>query len=187
MLTATLLCMLHASPSIQPAFLNDSAPRRARLVRDETEGPILNYEGWSRAQLRVEYERIEKIRPGVFLPVTMIIVGLSGGAISGIVLASQLTSFFGVVVMVAAGLTVGIVIGVGLAIIGTILLVRLSPERRALGKQLDEIEAMDRELYRRSRNNCPEVPSGPGEPSQLQQFQPQVMAPSSYPITLAVF
>ena len=196
MVTAMLLLMLHGTPHVRPALGIGDATRRMRLVEDIHAPDTTEYESWSRVQLRDEYDRLEAARPGVLLPVLMIAVGATGAAFTGIGLASALSSFFGVAVGVAVVLSVAIVICVGLAILGTIFLVRLTPERRAMGKQMDAIEEVYRNgawIKRPGQRPCPEVPDSdaPGEPPARHPpppsgMPPQVLAPG-HPITLAVF
>ncbi len=153
--------------------------RHVRLVVDE--GPLVTagYEGLTRAQLRVEYERIESLRPGIFLPIALLSVGAGGAALAMVVLMTGLNSFVGLSVVVAVTLAIGSVIGLGAAILGVILLVRSAPTRRTLGKQMDDIEAVTRDR----RISPPEQPC----PGQAPATYPwQVKAPASS-ITLAVF
>ena len=190
MLAATLLLMLHATPDATAGFLAEGAPRRIRLIVDEgTVGAMPDYENWTRGQLRGEYDRLETNRPGIFLPVLLIAGGLSGAAISGIWLAAALSSFFGVAVYVAVALTVAIVVFVGLVVIGAIQIYRNFPERRAMGKQMDEIEAVYRDRRcgnKPSQRPCPADPDSAPEPNLPAGYPPQVMG-QTLPIQLAVF
>ena len=190
MLAATLMLLLHATPDPAAGFLAEGSPRRIRLIVDETPGGSTpDYENWTRGQLRTEYDRLEKIRPGVFLPAVMIAGGAGGAAISGIWLAAAVSSFFGIAVYLAVVLTVAIVVCVGLVVIGSILLYRTAPDREAIGKQLNQIEAVykDRRCGTKpSQRPCPVEPDAAPQPPVPGGFFQQVMGPT-LPITLARF
>jgi uncharacterized membrane protein (DUF485 family) len=193
MLAATLMVMLQATPDVSPAFLTEGMPRRARLVADDSgAAPIPNYERYTRAELEAEYDLLEARRPRVAIPAGLIGLGATGAVISGIALFASLSSFFGIAVYAAITLTVAIVIGVGLVAIGIILIARTANERRTLGKRMDAIESAFREGRCRSvegQRPCDADPNGPPPPTQQSPsfIPPQVRAPSSHPITLAVF
>ena len=199
MLTATVLLMLHVTPTRSAILLGD-APRRIRLVElEEPAAASPNYESWTGARLRGEYDRLEEIRPGIALPATMTMVGATGAGVASLAFGSAASNFFGVEFAVAVAFSITIIVCVGLAIVGIILLVRLMPERRAIGKQLDAIEEVYRAgLWRNSPGRpCPQGPEQPylqppgGPPPTVppvpEYHSPSVMTPSGYPITLAVF
>ena len=191
MLTTALVLMLSAAPDLSSAFFNAGAPRRIRLVDDAPLAPPADYSSWSRRQLQQEYERIEGIRPGLGLPIGLI----AGGGGAG--LAGLYALFFSLLASSSSALPftivfgVAVVAGVGVAILGIIVLVRLLPERRALGNQLDEVEE---QLRSRGEENEPRRPPR-GRPDELDVPPPppppalpppQVSLPE-FPITLARF
>ncbi len=178
MVTATLLLILQATPDATPGLLAGASPRSIRLVQTPAQTDASpSYETWTRSQLRNEYDRLEGLRPGIFLEVSLISVGLAGAGISAAALVVVLNSFFGVDAALAIGLALGIVTGIGMAIIGVILLVRLSAERNAIGRQMDEID----EVYRSGPRWSP-------QPRPCTDLPPsQVLAPTSRLITVAVF
>ena len=182
MMISSLLLVLHLVPASSGAtFLTRDAPRNIHLVEADV-GSAGRYQGWSPTRLQEEYERIEALRPGLFIPLGLILFGGTGLGISLAALASELSSFFGIAIGVAIGLTMSIVICVGLVVIGTILVVRSYPERRTLGRQLDAIDEARPGAWLNRNNPCREPPTVPA-PGALP---PQVMGPAT-PFTLAVF
>ena len=185
MLTATLLTLLCAVPEVPSGFLGDSAPRRIRLVADTQDAPASAYQGWSRQQLRVEYDRLDALRPKLFWPITFVIVGGTGLVFTALGLAVGLSSFFGLSVVVAVVLAIAVVVSAGLVAWGTILLVRGVPERREIGTQLDLIQGAYDDLSPYNPRNMPAPSPCPSDiPVDLA---PQVRFGPTYPITLAVF
>src|SRR5438552_3233808 len=129
MLTATVLLLLQATPEFVPAHLTDDRPRKIRLIA--LEGERTNYDGWSRGQLRDEYDRLEAERPGIGLPITSMAVGGGLAALSALSEIGYLGAFFppiGWIVFFA----VAIVVGVGLVALGAILMYQRVPARRAM-------------------------------------------------------
>lgn len=189
MLCATLALMLHSLP-VAPAFLTGDVPTRVRLV-DVAEDPTPNYETWTRVQLRTEYDRLDDLRPGIGIPLTLILGGVTGTAITSIWFVSAATAFFGIEVTLAAALGISIVIFAGLAVVGTILLVRLWPERKAINHQMDTIEDIYRAGFWRSpQKPCPETPGPVGPPPTVPpvpEYRPSQVGVPAIPITVATF
>jgi hypothetical protein len=195
MLISALLLTLASAPVIEPAFLLDPAARKIRLIalEDPTE-----YEGWSRPKLRDEYDRIENERPSIAPPVVMMVGGTTAGLIATAYLVSELSQFFGTSVAVVAGLSVIMIVGFGVAIIGTILLVRMYSEWRSMGHQLDRIEAAYKQTFYNQQPGlqqqpqyrpCPE-PIGPPPvvlPPPDYHPSPSSMNVEPLPVTVAVF
>ncbi len=178
MLTVALALMLHGLP-VEPAYLSGDVHSRVRLV-DALGEPLPNYETWSRNQLREEYDKLDELRPGIAWQLTMMLGGTTGAAICGIWLGSSLSSFFGIEVALLVGLSVAIIVFAGVAILGTILLVRLWPERKAVGARMDAIEGVYRAGYWRGQQRpCPETPA-PREP-QFDGPGPTVPPPPRVP------
>jgi hypothetical protein len=194
MLTTALLLML-ASSDVKPAFLTGNlhgAPSRIRLVEDDT-AAMPDYSGWSRLQLRQEYNRLDEARPGLGMPIALM---ASGGGV-------LLVGLYGLLVSaLAVGLGVGAVsaeiifavlsiVGAGLLILGGITLARTLPERRWIGLQLDEIDqrlktAEENRTPGRVPGSDPVGPPPPPFPGPAAMPPSQVMAPQ-FPITLARF
>src|SRR4051794_7572409 len=82
MVTATLILICTASAPAHATFLTDDTPRRIRLVDDPAVAPVPNYDGWTKNQLRDEYDRLEGERPGLGLYIGMI-AGGGGAAVLG--------------------------------------------------------------------------------------------------------
>ncbi len=149
MLTTALLLMF-ASTDDQPAFLAAGSPRTVRLVVDEAAPPsnLPSYAGWSKGQLRQEYERLKETRPGIGLPIGL--MGGGGGALTvalylvglGVIASGALTTsslpFLVLFGIVGTG-------GAAMVIIGGILLARALPERRIYNAQMDEVDRLSKE------------------------------------------
>lgn len=150
MLTPALLLVLSAG-DVQPAFLTDGAPRAVRLVADEPVEPgaeAPDYSSWSRLQLKEEYSRLETLRPGIGLPITLMAVG--GGVLAYSIflgISSANSGGFGIqpitILLAIAGIG-----GAATLVIGGIVLFRRLPDRRLYGKQLDEVERLSKERQR---------------------------------------
>ena len=193
MLTTTALLFVLAA---QPAFLSDGTPRTVRLAADAplVEAPP-DYRGWSKAQLRVEYDRLAATRPGIGLPIALMATG--GGTF--------LTAFY--IFLLAGGLSGGpgaigaiillAVVGTvaaGMIIIGGIVLSRALPDRRAIGQQMDAVEKLasereDRE-ERQRENAAPPVYEEPpiiGPPPEGPPPLPLPPMPQSSILTVPIF
>lgn len=176
MMPSALSLLLSVAVQAQPAFLADGAPRAVRLVADDEPEPARrpSYAGWSRGQLRAEYQRLADLRPGIGMPIALMAVGGAGLAFSALVLLAGLSG--GRVTNAAVPvLVVFSVVGVGggaLLIIGGVVLFRALPARRSYGEQLD---AVDR-LLQALPDDAREQPERP--PERLQQYdEPPIIGP----------
>lgn len=198
MLTTALLVMFAA----HPALLSEGAPRAARLVAAVPLAPpssdLPTYEGWTKAQLRQEYERLKETRPGIALPITL--MGSGGGAL----ILSLYVLFFGVLASngftsaAVPFLAVFGVMGTGgaaMLIIGGILLSRALPDRRIFGAQMNEVDRLikegddppglpDQRQYVPPPDMMGPPPEGP-PPPPLPPYTPQ--ASLTFPLIFARF
>jgi hypothetical protein len=142
------------------------------------------YDGWTKAQLEAEVERLEDLRPSKVGPVIMVI---TGAVVGGFDLAVFLLGGFLVTIVggsfdtgTIAGMSVFGVIAVGLLIVGGILLKRISAERSEYDRQIAEVTAAIERLVTPAPMEPP-----PNVPPAMPHF-PQVMAPSAPTITLTL-
>ena len=135
----TALLLMLAAADASPAFLQEGAPRAIRLV-NLGDPALPDYSGWTARQLRVEYERLADLRPGVALPAFLIQAGLTGLAVSLFAFGIALGQFRGAdeVAMIATGL--GTTTSVAMLAIGSILLWRGAPDRRVYTAQMEEVQ-----------------------------------------------
>ncbi len=87
------------------------------------------YAGWSTPQLNVELDRLERMRPSLGLPITLMAIG--GGV--------ALVGLYGFAYAVWLGLALTLP-GVGLAVLGVIFLVGRLSERREIGHDIDDVK-----------------------------------------------
>lgn len=161
------------------ASLVDSTPRHVRLVAD------VRYETMTRAELQAEYDALEARRPGLFVPLSLIGLGLAGGVISAVAFWIPFSTPYGLAVYSAAILIAAFVVSIAMVATGTALWVRRKPERDAIGAELERLEDAYREG--RCRNVEGQRPCEK-DPNTGPSFPPQVEAPGPGPgWVLAVF
>ncbi len=143
MVTAAMLALVFTA---QPAFWSGGPRSHVRLVADapvDVPPELSSYAGWSKEQLRAEYDRLALTRPSIGLPIALMVTGggafltafyffLGFGGLNGGPGAVPLYLLLGVAGLVAAAAIV----------VGGIVLTRLLPARRAIGRQLDAIERL---------------------------------------------
>ena len=139
MLTCALLSML-ATADVRPAFLSDATPRAVHLVSRESMIP--SYRGWSLHQLRVEYDRLDEIRPGVGLPIFLVLTGATGLIVSLIAYAGALGNFRGADTTANISFGLGLTTSAAMVSIGGILLWRGAEDRRVYGAQMDALQRL---------------------------------------------
>ena len=170
MLTSALLLML-TSVDVQPSFLS-MAPRAARLVslegidstvtiepkgRFSAGAPKLkpadlpSYKGWSVVQLLTEYDRLEDIRPGIAFPLTLLLTGLTGLAVSFFAYAISLGGFRGASMEATVTFALGSTTSAAMVAFGGIQLYRGGTDRRHYGIQMERVERLIDEHERDER------------------------------------
>ena len=108
------------------------------------ESPFALGEGLPRATLLRDYERIDATRPGLTLPVAMVVggvVGMGGGVASGIF--GMIFSIVGSGDAAAGFLTLGVVLlvaGIGLVAFGISWIIETSADRAAADARLGELK-----------------------------------------------
>ncbi len=142
---ATALLLMLGSAQAQPAFLSTEGRRVQLTAAPGVElkvaaGP--NYRGWSVPQLRAEYERLEDLRPGVALPTTLLLVGLTGLAVSFFAYGIALGQFFGASTAATVTFGIGTTASAAMIAIGGIQLWRGASERRTCGAQMERVERL---------------------------------------------
>lgn len=198
MVTAAMLAVVLGA---QPAFLTTEA-RRVTLVADapavEAPPDLQGYTGWTKQQLRAEYDRLAATRPSLGLPMALMIAGGSAflSAFYLFAIAGGFAGGPGALPLIIL-LAVTSVAAAAVIIIGGIVLSRILPDRRAIGRQMDAVERLAEsrpDEARRRRDEAPppyEEPPiiGPppeGPPPLPLPPMPQSLAPS-LPIFLAQF
>lgn len=136
MLTTALLMMLAA----EPAFLSNDTPRAVQLVSAGV--PLPSYRGWTAAQLRMEYVRLEDLRPGLALPLLSLLTGFTGMAVSLFAYAIALGNFRGADLTANIAFGVGGTVSVALTAIGIIKLATGSSDRKIYGAQMEAVERL---------------------------------------------
>lgn len=150
MLTTALLLMF-ASADVQPAFLTGGAPRKVRLVDEEVLSPpppeaLPSYAGWTRGQLRAEYERLGEKRPSLGMPIALMSSGGGALTLAAYILLGMLSSGInGVDVPLLVIVGVIATASAGTIVIGGIVLSRLLPERKIYGAQMEEVDRLIKE------------------------------------------
>jgi hypothetical protein len=189
MLTVTVLAMLHLAPQ-----LNDGAPRHVRLVADEV--PQRDYAHMTRAEQKAIYDELSAKRPGIALPMVLIMTGGLGAVISAIAFWIPFSTVYGVAVYAGAIMITAFAVSLVMVGLGVALIAVRRPERAEIGAELDVIEQhynSGRCLSVPGERPCRNDPRGP-QPQQPQQpreaprFVPQVSAPGPVPsLVVATF
>lgn len=183
MLTTALLLMF-ASADAPPTFLLADSPRAVRLIANELVPPpsdLPSYAGWSKAQLKQEYDRLRAERPGIGLPIGLL-AGGGGALVLGLYIA-----FFGALASTGGAsalpflVTFGVIgtAGAAMMILGGIVLSRILPDRRVYGRQMDEVERLMKEGGDDEEERQYQVPPPP--PAPLQGPPPEGPPPPPLP------
>lgn len=149
------------------------------------------YAAWTRPQLEQEWRRLDDLRPGMGLPITLLAVGAAVLVIDFVVFffggLIALTGGSGIPVPLTAGIVVAAIAGVGMILTGIYFIVRIGQERRDLGQQIDLIKAA---IEKRNTEAAPPAPPPENTPPPPPDVPLQVRrgwAPPLVLVTVARF
>ena len=186
MLTVTVLVMLHATPQ-----LSDGAPRHFRLIADEP-APQRDYAHMTRREQKAIYEEISAKRPGIALPLVLILTGGLGAIISAVAFWVPFSTVFGVAVYAGAIMITAFTVSLLMVATGVALYAVRRPQREELGQELDVIEQHFNSgtcLSVPGERPCRNDPRGP-QPREREapRYVPQVSVPGPSPsLVIATF
>lgn len=112
----------------------------ARLLEPVDTGDA--YRGWTAQQMRTEADRLEEARPGIWFPMSSLMVGITGLSVTLFAFAIAATSccFLSPTAIIATG--IGTTASLSLITIGTVQLALGAGERRAYGAEIEQLRRM---------------------------------------------
>jgi hypothetical protein len=126
----------------------------ARVHLVDVDAPVVNaqyappedpYAGWSRQQLLTEYFRLDREKPGIGLPIALIVTGAVTMGITAIVaLYGLLISAVlggGVPIELVTVLAMGGFVGLGTLLTGVWQLKQVQPQRDDMNRRMEDIDA----------------------------------------------